>query len=67
MIYPAKSDSNPKTLKIKYTLSSRLFKLQLPAFKEGTPEKFLHFIYEFSQVKSKLGYGACQELESGLE
>ena len=64
---PTKSDKDLKTLEIKYTLSNSVFKLQLPIFTEGTPEEFLHFIHEFTQAKSKLGYSSSQKLESGLE
>ena len=65
--YLTKTDKDLKTLEIKYTLSNSLFKLQLPIFKEGTPEEFLHFIHKFTQAKSKLGYNSSQKLESGLE
>ena len=65
--YPTKLERDIKTLEIKYTLSGSIFKLQLPIFKEGSPEEFLHFIHEFTQAKNKLGYGSSQKLESGLE
>ena len=65
--YLTKSEKDFKTLEIKYTLSGSIFKLQLPIFKEGSPEEFLHFIHEFTQAKNKLGYGNSQKLESGLE
>ena len=64
--YQAKSDKDHKSLKIKYTLSNSVFKLQLHIFKEDMPEEFLHFIHEFTQAKSKLGYNSSQKLESGL-
>ena len=65
--YPTKLERDIKTLEIKYTLSGSVFKLQLPIFKEGSSEKFLHFIHEFTKAKNKLGYGNSQKSESGLE
>ena len=65
--YSTKSEGNPKFLEIKYTLSGSTFKLQLPIFKEGSPEDFLHFLHEFTQARAKLGYTNAQKLESGLE
>ena len=50
--YPIKSERDVKTLDIKYTLSGSTFKLQLPIFKEGSPEEFLHFVHEFTQAKN---------------
>ena len=46
--YPTKAERDSKSLEIKYSLSGSTFKLQLPIFKEGSPEDFLHFIYEFT-------------------
>ena len=43
------------------------FKLQLPTFKQGTAEDFLHFLHKFNEAKGKLGYNTCPKLESGLE
>ena len=65
--YSTKSETNIKFLEIKYTLSGSTFKLQLPIFKEGSPEEFLHFLHEFTQARNKLGYTNAQKLESGLE
>ena len=61
------STMEPKTFRSKFTSSGSSFKLQLPTFKQGNAEKFLHFLYKFSEAKSKLGYNSCQQLESGLE
>ena len=66
-LYQTKSDKDFKPLKIKSTLSNSVFKLQLGIFKEGTPDEFLHFIHEFTQAKSNLGFNSSQKLESGLE
>ena len=66
--YPDKDNkTTTKTIEIKYSISGSTFKLQLPVFNEGTAEDFLHFINEFLEAKTKLGYGTCQKLESGLE
>ena len=65
--YSTKTETNTKFLEIKYTLSGSTFKLQLPIFKEGLPEEFLHFLHEFTQARNKLGYTNAQKLESGLE
>ena len=65
--YPDKEKKHPKTIEIKYTISGSTFKLQLPVFNEGSAEEFLHFIHEFLEAKSKLGYNTVQKLESGLE
>ena len=51
--YPTKSERDLKTLEIKYTLSGSAFKLQLPIFKEGSPEEFLHFVHKISKAKNK--------------
>ncbi len=61
------TDSNPKTLEVKYSLAGSTFKTQLPTFKEGSAEELLHFLYEFNQPQSKLGYTTYQKLESGIE
>ena len=66
LFYPVDSDTNLKILEIKYTMSGSSFKLQLPIFKEGSPEEFLHFLHKFAQAKQKLGYTSCQKLESGM-
>ena len=65
--YPDKDRKNFKTIEIKYSIPGSTFKLQLPVFKEGTAEEFLHFIHEFLEAKGKLGYGTCQKPQSGLE
>ena len=59
--------SNVKTLEIKFAISGSSFKTQLPIFREGSPEEFLNFLYEFSQAKTKLGYTTHSKLESGFE
>ena len=59
--------SSVKTLEIKFSLSGTTFKAQLPIFREGAPEEFLNFLYEFSQAKTKLGYTTHVKLESGFE
>ena len=62
--------SNPtvtKTIEIKFSLSGSSFKLQLPVFKQGNADDFLHFLHEFHEAKGKLGYNTCPKLESGLE
>ena len=65
--YPNQEEKDTKTIEIKYTSSGSSFKLQLPIFKQGNAEEFLHFIHEFLQAKIKLGYNTCAKLESGLE
>ena len=65
--YPNQTEDDAKTIEIKYSLSGSSFKLQLPTFKQGNAEKFLHFIHEFMQARNKLGYNTCQKLESGLK
>lgn len=64
---PSYDTRQTKYVEIKYTLSGSSFKTQLPIFMEGAPEQLLHFIHEFNQAKSKLGYNNYQKLESGLE
>ena len=59
--------SSTKTLEIKFAISGSQFKTQLPIFREGSPEEFLNFLYEFSQAKGKLGYSNGSKLESGFE
>ena len=65
--YKSQDTKNIKTMEIKFTLSGSSFKTQLPIFREGNVEDLLHFLYEFNQSKSKLGYTTHQKLESGLE
>ena len=63
----SENKQTPKTLEIKYTISGSTFKTQLPVFNGGTAEEFLHFLNEFQQARTKLGYTNYQKLESGLE
>ena len=42
--YPNQSDQETKTMEIKFLLSGSSLKLQLPIFKQGTAEEFLHFL-----------------------
>ena len=65
--YPSTPNSEPKTVEIKFTLSGSAFKTQLPIFKQGNAEEILHFLHEFSEAKTKLGYNTCPKLQSGLE
>ena len=65
--YPNQEERETKIIDIKYTLSGNSFKLQLPVFKQGNAKEFLHFLHEFLQAKTKLGYNTCAKLESGLE
>ena len=48
-------------------LPGSTFKTQSPIFKVGSAEEFLHFLYQFIQVKIKLGYAIYQKLESRLD
>ena len=48
-------------------LSGSSFKTQLPIFRDGNAEELLHFLCEFNQAKSTLGYTTHQKLESSLE
>ena len=64
---PSYDKSKTKYMEIKYTLSNSTFKTQLPIFMEGSPEELLHFLYEFNQAKTKLGYSTYQKLDSGFE
>ena len=59
--------SNVKTLEIKFAISGSSFKTQLPIFREGSPEEFLNFLYEFTQATTKFGYTTHVKLESGFE
>ena len=62
--------SNPtvtKAIKIKFSLSGSSFKLQLPVFKQGNAEDFMHFLHKFHEAKGNLGYNTCLKLESGLK
>ena len=59
--------SNTKILEIRFSLSGNSFKMQLPIFREGTPEEFLLFLYEFIQAKPKLGHLSHQKLESSFK
>ena len=63
--YPSTPNTESKTVEIKFTLSGSALKIQLPTFKQGNAEEFLHFLHEFSEAKSKLGCNSCQKLESG--
>ena len=65
--YSDKGEDKTKIIEVKFTLSGSAFKLQLPVFNQGNAEEFLHFIHEFLQAKSKLGYNTGAKLESGLE
>ena len=65
--WPPLNLSTIKILEIKFTLSGNTFKTQLPIFREGSPEEFLNFLYEFTQAKNKLGYTTHVKLESGFE
>ena len=60
--YPSTTITEPKTVEIKFTLSGSSFKIQLPTFKQGTAEEFLHFLHKFSEAKTKLGYNTCPKL-----
>ncbi len=64
---PSYDKSKTKYMEIKNTLANSTFKTQLPIFMEGSPEELLHFLYEFDQAKTKLGYSTYQKLESGFE
>ena len=64
--YPTETTA-PKTIEIKFILSSSAFKLQVLIFNHGNAEMFLHFLHQFNEAKSKLGYNTCPKLESGLE
>ena len=55
------------TVEIKYTISGSSFKTQMPIFQDGYAEDLLHFLYEFNQAKTKLGYTTGPKLESGIE
>ena len=65
--YTNQESNPPMTLEIKFTLSGSSFKTQLPVFRKGNSEEFLHFLYKFNQAKNKLDYTSHQKLESGLE
>ena len=65
--YQASPNTEPKTVEIKFTLSGSAFKIQLPTFKQGNAEEFLHFLHEFFEAKNKLGRNTCPKLQSGLE
>ena len=60
--YPNQEERETKIIDIKYTLSGNSFKLQLPVFKQGNAKEFLHFLHEFLQAKTKLGYNAYAKL-----
>lgn len=59
--------TQPKTLEVKYEITGSTFKTQLPIFKSGTAEEFLHFLHDFNQARQRLGYSSYQKLESGIE
>ena len=59
--YPSTPNTEPKTVEIKFMLSGSAFKIQLPTFKQGNTEEFLHFLHKFSEAKTKLGYNSCQK------
>ena len=65
--YSNQEEKETKTIEIKYTLSGSYFKLPFPIFKQGNAKEFLHFLHEFLQAKTKLGYNTCSKLESGIE
>ena len=48
-------------------MSGSTFNTQLRIFCEGHVEKTLHFLYESSQAKAKLGYKTHNKLKSSLE
>ena len=48
-------------------IEKEAIKTQLPVFKGGSAEKFLHFLNEFSNTKAKLGYMKYQKLENRIE
>ena len=59
--------STHKTLEIKHTISGNIFKTRLPLFQNENAEDILHFLYEFEQVRTKLGCTPQQNLESDIE
>ena len=65
--YRSNQENEPKYVEVKFTLTGSAFKIRLPTFKQGNAEEFLHFLHEFSEAKTKLGYNSCQKLESGFE
>ena len=65
--YCSNQENKPKYVGVKFTLAGSAFKIRLPTFKQGNAEEFLHFLHQFSEAKTKLGYNSCQKLESGFE
>ena len=64
--YPMETTTS-KTVEIKFTLSGSSFKLQLLIFNQDNAQDFLHFLHEFNEARTKLGYNTCPKLESGLK